>query len=355
MRYSKYSLFDFVEDESFQEWVMRPNKDSNFFWESFMANHHDKVNMIAEAKEIILSISFKKNLPGPELEETLLKNILQEKHSSLYDDNFQTQKEPGIIKMLINRFGGMAAVFLVVVISFVAWMYIFEGTGKGADPTTAVNYIERTLNEGERATYKLPDGTVVKMNSRSYIKFPEAFKGQSREIVLRGEAYFDVTHNQERPFLIHTGQLTTKVLGTSFNIKYTKETASLEVAVETGLVSVADNRIKEGENSILLKPEEKGIFNAGEMPVKLSFDYDSIFGWKDGLLILQESNLPEIFEKLEKWYGLEFIYPDNIKDVKYSGGKFNNMPLTDVLDGLSFSLKFNYTIKNDKVMISIKK
>jgi len=352
MRYSKYGLFDFVEDEAFQNWVMSPNKDSDFFWESFMANHHNKVDTIAKAKEIILSIGFKENLPEQGLEEELFNNILQEKHSKINLEKPIVDDEPNLIRLFINKFNGMAAVFIVLLVSFSVWMYLSEKTDFPEETAIPISYIERSLKKGQRVTYKLPDGTNVKLNAGSYIKFPKTFNGNKREVVLEGEAYFDVSHNPSKPFYIHTGELCTKVLGTSFNINYKKQLNILEVAVETGLVSVLNTENHNNQQGLLLKPEQMAIIEKDKKPVKTRFDYQAIFGWKNGLLILEESALPEIFEKLEKWYGLEFIYPEDIKHVAYSGGKFDNKPLKEVLDGLSYSLKFNYSIQNNKVMIT---
>jgi ferric-dicitrate binding protein FerR (iron transport regulator) len=108
----------------------------------------------------------------------------------------------------------------------------------------------------------LPDGSVVTLNKNASISYPKKFSGRSRTVVLNGEAFFNITPNKEKPFIIQANGVDIKVVGTSFNVK--SAATKTEVIVETGIVEVSKN-----ENIVRLSPKEKAIVNAtSEKPLK---------------------------------------------------------------------------------------
>jgi transmembrane sensor len=112
--------------------------------------------------------------------------------------------------------------------------------------------------------YILPDGSVVALNSNSKLVFPKQFKGDTREVTIEGEAFFDVKPNAEKPFIINAGNAQVKVVGTSFNVCAYPETETVEVVVETGKVQVIskNNELTARLNEVFLVPGEKGtLFN----------------------------------------------------------------------------------------------
>ena len=111
-------------------------------------------------------------------------------------------------------------------------------------PASTVGEIISTPNQVINE-YTLPDGSVVALNSNSKLVFPKQFNGDTREVTIEGEAFFDVKPNPEKPFIINAGKAQIKVVGTSFNVSAYPETETLEVVVKTGKVQVISKNIDE--------------------------------------------------------------------------------------------------------------
>ncbi|MEM1134823.1 MAG: FecR domain-containing protein [Bacteroidota bacterium] len=352
MKYSKYDVFDFVEDEYFQEWVKKPDEETDFFWKSFISNHTNKVEMIAKAREILLSVNFKKyEVQRDEQQEVFLK-ILSDNYSALHHQSQSNKSQTTKLKNFLRiEFKSIAAVILFFLLALVVFKQL--NNKEVVSIKEHVVYIERTIPKGQKKLIKLSDGSEIKINSEAWVTFPEKFIGNKREVRLIGEAYFKVVSNPERPFIVTTGDISTKVLGTSFNVKYQKDRNSVQVAVETGKVEVRNLRSEGLEKSMTLQPSEMVVYNQ-ETPelVKQPFQYEDVFGWKDGILILEEGNIQDISKVLERWYGVEFKIFGS-KEVHYSGGRFVDATLEEVMQGLSFTSKFSYKINGEIVEINL--
>lgn len=209
----------------------------------------------------------------------------------------------------------------------------------------------------QRKVVKLRDGSVIHLNSGSSIVYTQPFTGDNREITLAGEAFFDVAHDSLHPFIVKTGHIATRALGTSFNIKYRLNTKDISVALATGSVRI--DQIQ-GKNSGIAKliPGQELTYNVLNEDFQVK-NYDSldVFGWQKGILNFKRADLREVIEKLENWYGvvieLKGNIPGNKNQWKYSGS-YENQSLDNVLTGISFVKKFSYEIEGNKVIMNFK-
>ncbi len=259
--------------------------------------------------------------------------------------------EPAI-KLLWPRLLRIAAVFVFLVVgAFIVYRYI-DGT-QPEPGQMVVELISKSNPRGQKSTIVLPDGTKVKLNSESYLEYPSHFEGDKREVKLIGEAFFEVTKNPEKPFIVKSGALNVRVLGTSFNVSVNPYDQKSTVAVATGKVAVSKLSENGSDTLIatLLPDEMVSLDHKTNQYEVISFDREQVFGWKDGILVFHNDDYPTIVKKLEKWYGVEFIVAENYKQGNGYTGTFTNATLEKVMDGWSYTSNFSYRIDGKKIYI----
>ena len=163
----------------------------------------------------------------------------------------------------------------------------------------------------------LADGTRVWVNENTVIRYPVAFKSEERRVQLRGEAYFDVAHDGEHPFLVETDGVEVKVYGTEFNVNAYDSTRIQTVLVE-GKVGM---RVNETGEEVVLKPRQLAEYDkaASHISVTEVSPYAHI-AWKNGEFVFDNTTIEEIMERLATWYGIEVFYAsEGAKQVRFSG------------------------------------
>lgn len=212
-----------------------------------------------------------------------------------------------------------------------------------------IAHITKTTEWGERLSLTLADGTKVKLNSGSTITFPESFATSTREVTLVGEAFFDVAKNARKPFIIKSGDLSTTVLGTSFNVNAYKEHEKVAVTVVTGKVGISANA---GE--VFLNPNEQGVFNkVMESISKKEVNVASFVQWKDGIIRFDDITLKEAMKKLERWYGVTFVFENKKSEECHISATYDNEVLSAVLESIIYvkkGLSYEY-LENNKILI----
>jgi ferric-dicitrate binding protein FerR (iron transport regulator) len=161
---------------------------------------------------------------------------------------------------------------------------------------------------GQLKTVILPDGSKVFLNAATKISFPTQFGSVNREVTLTGEAYFEVVHNPDKPFLIYTGKVKTQVLGTSFNVKAYANEPKITVAVVSGKVGVMAGKL-----SVLLTPNQKADYNAndGALLKGTIADASALKAWTDGQLVFRGQAFNEITRTLIRRYNTNIIIQNN--------------------------------------------
>ncbi len=214
-------------------------------------------------------------------------------------------------------------------------------------PVPAIAWMEKTTRKGQRATITLMDGTKVYLNANSKISFPEQFSADKREVILEGEAFFEVARNVESPFTIQSGDLTTTVLGTSFNIR--------SFAGEPRVVSVATGKVKvnvhnmAGPSEVFLTPNQQAFYN-GQLSKK-EIDINQYIAWKDKIIRFDEVTLAEAAVVLENWFNVSIqIKGENISQCKING-QYINENLTNILESFRHILGIQYQINDGQNLI----
>ena len=231
-----------------------------------------------------------------------------------------------------------------------------------------------STKNGSRTNIQLPDGSKVWLNSGSTLTYDKDFGKSIREVVLSGEAFFDVVKNAEKPFVIHTTSMDIKVLGTQFNVKSYANDHHSEASLIHGSIEVSLK--KRGSEKILLKANEKIVVineaavvkdalpvqqkNKLSDPIisvqKLNYDEkDSTIietSWVDNKLYFSNESFEEIAVKMERWYGMPVIFHDsNLKNSRFTGS-FTKETIEQALEALQFSTPFHFVIKENTILIT---
>jgi transmembrane sensor len=239
-----------------------------------------------------------------------------------------------------------AAIILPLLIAATTYFYIRSQQLE----THFARQMNVQVKSGERAHLLLPDGTTVRMNAASSITYPTSFGFQSRNISLNGEAFFTVTKDSIRPFIVETPYLQVRVLGTVFNIDTYESADKVETTLLEGTVRI----VTKGDNPqvVMLKPNEKAVYHkkTGELNVEAT-DLRYETAWLNGELIFRSATFEEIIRVLSRFYGIEVdIVTNKVHNERYTGS-FNAKNMTEVLDLLQFHYQFNYTLQNSKAHI----
>ncbi len=162
----------------------------------------------------------------------------------------------------------------------------------------------------------LNDGTKVWINSETEIKFPVVFPNNERRVIVKGEAFFDVVKDG-RPFIVSTGKMNIKVLGTEFNVRAYDDEETIQTTLVEGKV-----QIDVKNNKLVLKPGEQAVYAEGN-PIELSkrkVDISKYVSWKDGRFIFEDERLEDIMKQIERWYDVNVFYMnEDLKDIKFRG------------------------------------
>ncbi|MEM9143368.1 MAG: FecR domain-containing protein [Bacteroidota bacterium] len=201
---------------------------------------------------------------------------------------------------------------------------------------------------GKRTTVELADGSQVQLNSGSSITYPERFQDNKRAITLEGEAYFQVRHNADKPFIVTAGEVNVRVLGTTFNIDSynSKET---HVTLLEGKVAVTTETDDE-----ILKPGEQATFETAHKTLtKARVNVDGAIAWTKGELYFEQAPLTEVVQELSRWYDTEIILENNALHNCTISVNFKGEQLEDVLEGIRFLMDIRYTrTDSGKVLIN---
>lgn len=218
--------------------------------------------------------------------------------------------------------------------------------------------ITSTTGKGENLTVNLSDGSEVQLNAESSLTYPRKFKGRKRLVSFSGEAFFKVSKDLEHPFVIHSGDISTTVLGTSFNIQAYPSDTIIRVCVATGkvLVKKTSNDSESDLESIqtVLLPNELAHYRKSTKSIeKKGVDIHRFTAWRDGLIILDKISMVEASKILERWYDVNFHFGDSTAGKIIINGEFRNDTIINILENIKFLTGIDYELEaNNQILIT---
>jgi ferric-dicitrate binding protein FerR (iron transport regulator) len=216
--------------------------------------------------------------------------------------------------------------------------------------------IELNVEAGPRmSNMTLPDGTKVVLNASSKFHFPDQFDAHTREVFLDGEAFFDVAHQKERPFIVHTSRQKISVLGTTFNVMdYSADDFAITTLVSGSveIQPIGDGNVPEA--TYRLKPSQQAFLNKTTLELTTeNIKIDLSRTWVNKMYYFRDEPLFRIAQRLEKIYGLKIEITDEaLKDDKYTGVFHLESPIEEVLKIINYQKQFVYKIHDAGIMIN---
>lgn len=217
-----------------------------------------------------------------------------------------------------------------------------EVVGRSAESeASGVNQL--IIPYGNRSQVRLSDGTTVWLNAGSRLIYPSKFTGKRREVLLSGEAFFDVHRNPDLPFIVQTESLDIRVLGTKFNISAYPGDSLIRTVLEKGSVAIRLNRPGWFDTDLELRPNQMAVYNKGNKKTKVfEVNSESYSSWIQGLVSFENANLEEILKQMERYYHVRFHFNDLSKKTGVISGKL------DLNEGLDEALGYLETVAGIK-------
>ena len=198
------------------------------------------------------------------------------------------------------------AMILIMAIAIPCYIYhIKQDTFQSAD---ILSFQTIKVKKGKRYTVTLSDGSKVTLDAGSELEYPTVFS-EKRKVFLKGEAYFNVAHNPNRPFYVNTNHAVVKVLGTRFNIRAWDENPRIIVAVQNGKVLLS-NRYEETESVLLTKGKFSSMSQAGYPSEPVDINFNDYVGWMHNEIYFRDASVREVLAQFERWYDFHFSIED---------------------------------------------
>lgn len=260
----------------------------------------------------------------------------------------QKQRRKSFSLPYFHIWGYMAAVCITVFLTWVALVYL--GFSNEQD---VVAYEKFVTPSGQRAQLTLHDGTVVWLNARSTLYYPNRFEKDSRKVELDGEAFFVVKHMPNTPFIVSTGKANIKVLGTKFNVFAYKENTDFITSLVDGIVEVYLHN--DEKNALRLKSHECATIQNNRLVKSHYNDNADFLLWREGIYAFDDVPFSEIIKKLELYYDVTIIQKnEKLKQYKFTGKFRQRDGVESVLKTLQKVYYFSFTKDDERNSITIR-
>ncbi len=349
--YEHYTVREFTTDSAFISWVKQPDETSDLFWKEWLRQHPDKQAEIQQARLFVTQfLSLRDVVTQPELDQDW--KAIQEQIQQV-----DVTTAPTVIRPLWHRQWGWAAaaasVLLILGIGLWPRLTAPDRINKTAVQFSAsLNIINQTK---QVLAQRLPDGTVVWMTPGAQLTYPRQFATRSRTVQFTGEGFFEVTKDAARPFIIHSGQLKTQVLGTSFNVKANAGSDTYAVSVVTGKVSVSAPMKNGTLKTVLLQPQQRAVFELNtqqlattSVPVKATKQEV----WQPASLSFDDATLDEVAKRLAHTFNADVTLANPALANCRLTVDFNQQRLAEILEQINKLLNTQYSLNGSRVVLT---
>ncbi|KEQ31254.1 hypothetical protein N180_03130 [Pedobacter antarcticus 4BY] len=343
--YRNYEAEDFLCDGFFIEWVLNPKPEHRVFWQTWLSENPDRREHVRKAVVIIRALQIKPNdkqlsdQDVADMSERFLHSITP-KHSRLFK--------------LSTRWTAAAAVLILVVGTI-----LFKQNRQSPDilATTQSSLVKVYNDKQTPQLLQLADGSIVVLKSRSEITYPLKFSSTNREVFLKGEAFFEVRKDSLKAFLIHTGNMVTKVLGTSFTVSAYDGDNGFRVMVNTGKVEVSNNQKSadgSAKASVILTPNLQTVYQPKlssfkTNPVSIPLILSPSLAKKE--FSFTNAPLPVIIKKLEQAYGVTISYDKEKYEEVTVTASLSKLPLDEKVRAICKAIDAVYEFKDGTISI----
>ncbi len=356
----------YIENPLFIDWVFCPNPAIDKYWEDYILKHPDEELQVAELKSRLIELKYADDSLTPEEKIEIAEHVV---------DRIEMAEESRKRRNLVFSFMKYAAVALIFAVIGGLVVYLksdnqaiykqmagqlvqipSEGKGPLLITSTGENLKLRKTNSSVDYTHKgnvvlnndsvfktqdedegvmnqlvipygnqskvtLADNTNVWLNAGSRLIYPTTFKGKTREVLLFGEAYFEVAKNAEKPFIVKTSDIQIRVLGTQFNVSAYAEDKLIQTVLKEGSVEILDNAANIFSRKVVLKPNQMASFSKTTNETALDeVDANYYTLWTKGLLSFDDIDFDKILKKVERFYNISVDFSEpGLRAIRISG------------------------------------
>ena len=213
--------------------------------------------------------------------------------------------------------------------------------------TTEIVYNKLEVPRGGECIITLDDGTKVWVNAETKLKYPVSFAGEQREVILEGEAFFEVAKDK-KPFIVKTSFGDVRVLGTAFGINAYVDQPEGYTTLVRGKVSVTAGAGK----PLVIQPGEQVVSSKDGKTRKQEVNVDEFVGWKDGIYVFRDKKLVDIMNILERWYNISVLFEDeSLKSLLFTGNLKRYDDINVFFDALSRTGDLKYRVERNHVIL----
>ncbi len=318
MRYEFFTVSDFLGDPQFRKWVLENDRNSEIFWNGWLQKHPEKLEEVNEAKALLYALRERMQLPDDKEIEKQVAVTLTRLHS-------QHPATIGSSPLVRKFYYGVSAASLFALLAL-GWFYIDRNDIPAvSDLLAAEAENNRVVVRSTKTTSRsvlLEDGSRIVLAPDSELSYPGSFDSLSREVYLKGEAFFEIARDTKRPFRVVAPDLVAEVLGTSFTVSSFESSPEASVSVKTGKVSVITSTRKEekkepvsGEkNGMILNPNQEAIYNRTEAKLvkKLAPNPEIVITIPPSSLVFDAAPVVEVLNTISEQYGISIVYNEEI-------------------------------------------
>ncbi|MFC4873032.1 FecR family protein [Negadavirga shengliensis] len=346
------SVKGFLEDKSFRDWVLKDNCGPHVIWTDWPGRNPDREPLFLEAMYILKNLQGDVQLLDQDRKERVLSGIIKKINVENKSPLRYNTKEDKKNRLLLpwKRLGIAASVAGLCLLAFFHILDILKTDEKPVETEVLSQWVYRANEPGRQSRVTLPDSSVVYLNASSELRYDRVGFGKThRDLHIRGEAFFEVRQGLSTPFRVFSGGIVTTALGTSFNVvAYSGEPMKIQLATGKVMVSQETERAQPG---IFLRPGEEALVHTmDKITIQHIGNMKSLL-WREGVLFFDKAPVEDLFLKLERWYGVNInVHGSGYSQLKISA-EFRRDFLSNVLESLSYSIDFRYTIRDKEVDI----
>lgn len=387
--YSKYTFDDFLNDGFFISSIKESNEEKLSFWNNLIENNEINIQEFNSAKTFLQSIDKTHN--------TLSENEITTLWKDINISNKRLSKNNSFKKRLYISVSVAASIILLII---ALPYFINNQSGSSSETNDLMQYAQQTqmieggqsevqlimsdentillqekesdiiydsteikisekeiskkgsdsfnqliVPKGKRSKLTLADGTKMYVNAGTRVVYPIEFKNDRREIYVDGEIFIEVSPDAKRPFIVRTGSFDVQVLGTKFNVMAYESDANKQIVLASGAVKIVS---KNNTEDVALSPAQMYAYNNGQGHLEKKVDVAKYTSWIKGFYYFESERLDIILARLSRYYGTDIHFSQDIAHLRCSGKLDLKENLTDVLNGLTYTLPIKVEYNNQK-------
>lgn len=356
MHYSDFTVDDFATDDEFIRWVTRPDKAANQFWDEFLSTHPQQTATIEQARRLVMHLEDGQQEPVDTVETTVRR---------MWQHIERETREVPVRRLPVwQSYGWYAAAASVVLLLGTFWWFNQRHEAHTIADLPAV--MRPTVDYPQLAdafrtvqgpqSVSLADGSRVQLSANSSLRFPAQFDTRQREVYLMGNAFFDVARRPQQPFLVHTDEVVTKVLGTSFWVKTNASNRQVSVAVRTGKVAVYVRNAPEdappSNQFVTLTPNQKAVYAPDDERLSKGITSNPIPLKNVAGLDFDEAPIEQVFTAIEQLYGIPIEYDHDQLATCTLTTSMEKLPLFDQLKLVCRAINATYQQKDGRITVT---